>query len=77
MSPSVSATQVSRADFCGDPYLYQFGVSVSTKMVEVEGRVIDAPKIQYGGRVSQSLSIFLFTFFYSYTIQAQEGFCGK
>ncbi|CAE1331422.1 ELF2C [Acanthosepion pharaonis] len=41
---------VSRADFCGDPYLYQFGVSVSTKMVEVEGRVIDAPKIQYGGR---------------------------
>ncbi|CAE1171979.1 ELF2C [Acanthosepion pharaonis] len=41
---------VSKANFSGDPYLYQFGVRVNPKMVEVEGRVIDAPKIQYGGR---------------------------
>ncbi|XP_029634731.1 protein argonaute-2-like [Octopus sinensis] len=41
---------VSKANFSEDPYLQQFGVQVNPKMVEVEGRVIDAPKIQYGGR---------------------------
>lgn len=49
-----SLLQVSKANFSEDPYLQQFGVQVNPKMVEVEGRVIDAPKIQYGGRVSCS-----------------------
>lgn len=41
---------VRRADFSNDPYASDFGISISDKMVELQGRVLDAPKLQYGGR---------------------------
>ena len=44
--------QVRRADFNNDHYLQTFGINVSNQMTEVQGRVLSAPKIQYGGRVS-------------------------
>jgi eukaryotic translation initiation factor 2C len=41
---------VTKADFNNDPYLQTFGISVSSQMCEVQGRVLPAPKLQYGGR---------------------------
>ncbi|KAK2174077.1 hypothetical protein NP493_830g00028 [Ridgeia piscesae] len=41
---------VRRADFNNDHYLQTFGINVSNQMTEVQGRVLSAPKIQYGGR---------------------------
>lgn len=41
---------VQKADFNNDPYVKEFGLSISHSMVEVKGRILAAPKIQYGGR---------------------------
>ena len=46
---------IRRADFNADSLLQTFGVSVSNQMTEVQGRVLPAPKLQYGGRVSYHL----------------------
>ena len=35
-----------------DPYLKEFGVVVHNDMTELTGRVLPAPMLQYGGRVS-------------------------
>lgn len=35
-----------------DPYLKEFGIVVHNDMTEVTGRVLPAPMLQYGGRVS-------------------------
>ena len=43
---------VRRADFNNDQFLQTFGISVSNQMTEVQGRVLPAPKLQYGGRVA-------------------------
>jgi hypothetical protein len=43
--------QVRKADFNSDPYLQTFGVSVASHMTDVQGRVLPAPRLQYGGRV--------------------------
>lgn len=43
--------QVRKADFKNDPYAIDFGISISDNMVELSGRVLEAPKLQYGGRV--------------------------
>lgn len=43
--------QVRKADFSNDPYANDFGISITDKMVELQGRVLQAPKLQYGGRV--------------------------
>ena len=44
-------SQVRKADFKNDPYAIDFGISISDNMVDLSGRVLDAPKLQYGGRV--------------------------
>ena len=44
-------SQVRKADFKNDPYAIDFGISISDNMVELSGRVLEAPKLQYGGRV--------------------------
>ena len=44
--------QVSKANFNDNPYLKDFGISIDHQMVKVTGRVLPAPKLQYGGRVS-------------------------
>lgn len=56
--------QMRSANFNSDPYVREFGVMVRDEMTEVNGRVLQAPSILYGGRVqttffSLSLSFFL------------------
>nr|XP_029721415.1 protein argonaute-2-like isoform X3 [Aedes albopictus] len=43
---------VRRADFNNDAYVQEFGLAISNSMMEVRGRVLPPPKLQYGGRVS-------------------------
>ena len=42
---------VHKADFNNDPYVQEFGLTISNSMMEVRGRVLPPPKLQYGGRV--------------------------
>lgn len=48
-----SSNQVRRADFNNDPYVREFGLSISNTMMEVRGRILPPPKLQYGGRTKQ------------------------
>ncbi|CAF0731815.1 unnamed protein product [Brachionus calyciflorus] len=41
---------VLRAKFHEDSYVKDFGISINNQMTDVKGRVLTAPKIQYGGR---------------------------
>ncbi|XP_022710581.1 protein argonaute-2-like isoform X2 [Varroa jacobsoni] len=41
---------VRKADFNKDPYVQEFGLSIAHTMMEVRGRVLPPPKLQYGGR---------------------------
>lgn len=43
---------VRRANFNNDLYVKEFGLTISNNMMEVRGRVLPPPKLQYGGRVS-------------------------
>ena len=43
--------QLGKANFAEDEHLKYFGIEVSTEMTKVVGRVLDAPKIEYGGKV--------------------------
>ena len=43
-----------KAKFNDDPYLQAFGITVASHMVDVQGRILPVPKLQYGGRVSYS-----------------------
>ena len=49
--------QVHKANFNADPFLKTFGISVSNTMTEVQGRILPAPKLQYGGRVSVAIEL--------------------
>ena len=51
--------QVRKADFNNDQYVQDFGISINDKMVELEGRVLQAPKLQYGGKVSKLIFLIL------------------
>ena len=42
---------VRKADFNNDQYVNDFGISINDKMVDLQGRVLQAPKLQYGGKV--------------------------
>lgn len=42
---------VLRARFHDDNYVRDFGITINNQMTDVKGRVLSAPKIQYGGRV--------------------------
>ncbi len=41
---------VKRADFNNDPFVQEFGLSIAKDLMEVRGRVLAPPKLQYGGR---------------------------
>ncbi|ESO02016.1 hypothetical protein HELRODRAFT_65165 [Helobdella robusta] len=41
---------VMKANFNSDPYLQAFGITVASHMVDVQGRILPVPKLQYGGR---------------------------
>lgn len=43
---------IRRADFNNDSYVQEFGLTISNNMMEVRGRVLPPPKLQYGGRVN-------------------------
>ncbi|PIK49325.1 eukaryotic translation initiation factor 2c [Apostichopus japonicus] len=42
---------VKKAQFNSDRFVQEFGLAISTDMVQIEGRVLPVPKIQYGGKV--------------------------
>lgn len=46
--------QVARANFNEDPYVRDFGISIDTKMVNVNGRILPPPLLQYGGKVREN-----------------------
>ncbi|GFQ68100.1 protein argonaute-2 [Trichonephila clavata] len=50
---SSASNQVRRANFNDDPYVHEFGLSISNTMMEVRGRILPPPKLQYGGRTKQ------------------------
>ncbi|KAK0407213.1 hypothetical protein QR680_019080 [Steinernema hermaphroditum] len=45
---------VRHAEFNTDPYAHEFGIAINTAMTEVKGRVLNAPKLVYGGRTRQT-----------------------
>ena len=61
------ADLVKKAGFNNDPYVREFGIQVIDEMTEVRGRVLPAPRLQYGGvnrtqvqvQVTQSSSEFI------------------
>ncbi|XP_040566297.1 protein argonaute-2 [Lepeophtheirus salmonis] len=44
---------IRKADFNNDPYVQEFGLNISHDLMEVRGRVLPPPKLQYGGRTKQ------------------------
>ena len=50
-------SQVARANFNEDPYVRDFGMSIETKMVNVSGRILPPPLLQYGGKVRHSQGV--------------------
>eukprot|EP00090_Calanus_glacialis_P005897 TRINITY_DN1459_c0_g1_i2.p1 TRINITY_DN1459_c0_g1~~TRINITY_DN1459_c0_g1_i2.p1 ORF type:complete len:966 (-),score=299.23 TRINITY_DN1459_c0_g1_i2:1175-4072(-) len=44
---------VRKADLNNDPYVQEFGLNISRNLMEVRGRVLPPPKLQYGGRTKQ------------------------
>lgn len=52
--PPAALSQMRSANFNTDPYVREFGVMVRDEMTEVNGRVLQAPSILYGGRVGHS-----------------------
>lgn len=45
---------MKNASYNLDPYIQEFGIKVKDDMTEVTGRVLPAPILQYGGRVSRN-----------------------
>lgn len=45
---------MKNASYNLDPYIQEFGIKVKDDMTEVTGRVLPAPILQYGGRVSRA-----------------------
>ncbi|XP_071810856.1 protein argonaute-2-like isoform X3 [Apostichopus japonicus] len=45
---------VKKAQFNSDRFVQEFGLAISTDMVQIEGRVLPVPKIQYGGKSLQN-----------------------
>ena len=42
-----------RADYNNDPFVQTFGINVSSRLMEIQGRVLPPPRLQYGGRTKQ------------------------
>jgi len=48
---------INKADFNNDPFIRQFGLNVSQKMVETQGRILNPPKLEYGGRNNRAFTM--------------------
>jgi hypothetical protein len=46
---------IRKADFNNDPYVQEFGLNISNTLMEVRGRVLPPPKLQYGGRTKMQV----------------------
>jgi len=44
----------NQADFNNDSYVKEFDITVSKSMMEIRGRILPPPKLQYGGRTLHS-----------------------
>ena len=44
---------IRKADFNNDQYVQEFGLNISHNLMEVRGRVLPPPRLQYGGRTKQ------------------------
>ncbi|XP_035232913.1 protein argonaute-1-like isoform X2 [Stegodyphus dumicola] len=44
---------VKKNDYSEDPYIKEFDLHISNTMVEVKGRVLPPPRLQYGGRTRE------------------------
>lgn len=65
-----------RADFNNDSYVQEFGLTISNNMMEVRGRVLPPPKLQYGGRVSLlSGQVNIFIVCYKYINHIEKRLC--
>lgn len=51
-SPLCAPLQVRSANYEADPFVQEFQFKVRDEMAHVTGRVLPAPMLQYGGRVS-------------------------
>ena len=48
----VFVLQLDKANFAEDEHVKFFGIDVSKEMTRVEGRVLEAPEIEYGREVA-------------------------
>nr|QKV26109.1 argonaute-1 [Pinctada fucata] len=48
---------VKKANYNNDPYLRTFGISVNSQMMDLQGRVLPHPKLQYGGRQTKAQAL--------------------
>ena len=44
---------MQRADYNNDPFVQTFGINVSSRLMEIQGRILPPPRLQYGGRTKQ------------------------
>jgi len=48
---------ITKADFNNDPYIKQFGLEVSQRMMDTPGRILNPPKLEYGARSSRTFTV--------------------
>jgi len=48
---------ISKADFNNDPFIKEFGLEVSQRMMDTPGRVLNPPKLEYGARNSRTFTV--------------------
>ncbi|XP_023346536.1 protein argonaute-1 isoform X2 [Eurytemora carolleeae] len=48
---------ITKADFNNDPYVKKFGLDVSQRMMETQGRVLNPPKLEYGSRSARTFTV--------------------
>jgi hypothetical protein len=56
LKSTISSSFVVQADFNRDPFIREFGLEVSQCMMETMGRVLNPPKLEYGGRNSRTFT---------------------
>jgi eukaryotic translation initiation factor 2C len=64
---------VAQADFAHDIYIDHYGVHVDSRMIELYGRVLDPPRLVYGGRQQVCASLYLCTCTHTHMHTAHDG----
>ena len=62
------AELVKKAGFNNDPYVREFGIQVIDEMTEVKGRVLPAPRLQYGGMNKTTVQVQVYLLFFKFRI---------